>query len=296
MAQPDAERPNQQFVTQTYPISRRAPLEGLYLADKLASIPPQTGHSLVFANFLTDRNGVIATAAARGNFQVPLKIKNASDWRLFQELMAQADVIISGAAYLKRAAVLGAGAQNVLSQFEAGGEFEDLGAWRLNQGYARRSPDLAVVTHSLAMTIPDSAVENGRKLTLFTTGKEADSGRAAELRVEGIGVIGGDDDGVDGDTLVDSLSEMGYRVIQMATGPRVLELLLKANRLDRLYISEAQVEIKADDPAAVKTVLPAGQSVHRLPGFHLFHEYLQGDVLAANSEHISQHFLRFDRN
>jgi len=285
----------QQFVHQIFPVARQAPLEGLYLAEKLAEIPPTLGHSLVFADFLTDRRGVIAEANARA-FQVPAQIKNGADWRLFQELMAQADVIISGAAYLKRAAVQGAGAQNVLSQFEAGGEFADLGAWRLRHGYKTRSPDLAVVTHGLTMAIPDSARENGRKLTLFTTRKEAGSGLAKELQAEGIGVIGGGEDGVDGGTLADTLSGMGYKVIQMATGPRVLGLLLEANRLDRLYITEAQVELDAGDPAAVQTVLPAGQSVHNLPGFHLFHNYLQEDVLAANGEPISQRFLRFDRD
>jgi riboflavin biosynthesis pyrimidine reductase len=287
---------NEMIVTQTFPIQRQAPLAGLYLAEHLAEVPSQTGHSLVFANFLTDRNGVIAAAGDMLNFKIPPEIKNPADWRLFQELMAQADVIISGAAYLKRAAVQGAGTQNVLSQFEAGGEFEHLGAWRLSQGRKTRSPDLAVVTHVLTIAIPDSAIENGRRLTIFAPRKEASSALAAELRAAGIEVIGGGEEGVDGAILSDSLSGMGYQVIQMATGPRVLGLLLEAGRLDRLYITEAQLEIAASDPAAVQTVLPAGQSVHRLAGFHLFHDYLQEDVLADNGKHISQHFLRFDRD
>ncbi len=282
-------------VTQISPTARLAPLEGLYLGERLAEIPSRIGHSLVFANFLTDRNGVIAAAGPKGGLQVPPEIKNAADWRLFQELMAQADLVISGAAYLKRAAVQGAGAQNILSQFEAGGEFADLGDWRLRQNYPTRSPDLAVVTHGLTMAIPDNILDNGRRLTIFTSRNEAESRQAAELRDAGIGVIGDGEEEVSGATLVDSLSRMGYKVIHMATGPRVLGLLLSANRLDRLYITEAQVDLQSTNPAAVQSVLPPGQSVHNLPGFSLTHRYLQENVLTASGEHISQHFLRFDQ-
>lgn len=283
------------IVTQTFPVERQAPLERLYLAQRLAEIPPKIGRSLVFANFLTDRKGVIAKADEGGNFQVPAEIKNASDWQLFQELMAQADVIISGAAYLKRAAALGENAQNILSQFEAGGEFESLGEWRLRQGYRARSPGLAVVTHSLDIIIPAGVLKIGGRLTVFTTRAAAGSPQARELQAAGVGVIGSGEEGVDGDTLIDALSGLGYGVIQMATGPRVLDLLLAANRLDRLYITEAQVELSAGDPAAVQTVLPVGKKVNQLPGFHLAHRYLQEGVATTAGRHIAQEFLRYDR-
>ena len=72
---------------------------------------------------------------------------------------------------------------------------------------------------------------------------------------------------------------MGYRVIMMASGPDVLELLLAANRLDLLYITQAQVEIPFDDPATVRTVLAGGRKINELNEFRLAHEFIQEDVV-----------------
>jgi hypothetical protein len=82
----------------------------------------------------------------------------------------------------------------------------------------------------------------------------------------------------------------------MASGPHVLELLLNANRLDLLYVTEAQVEIPFDDPANVQTVLPGGKQFRDLPEFHLAHQFLQEHVVTANGSRISQSFLRYDTN
>lgn len=281
-------------ILQTYPIQRQALLEGLYLGENLAETAAKTGRSLVFANFLTDRNGVIAAARPDGLFRVPPEIRNRADWRLFQELMAQADVIITGAAYLKRAALLGKEAQNVLFQFEASAEYAMLGEWRLQHGYPRRSPDLAVVTRSLNTEAPAGILESGRRVTVFTTHAAAASRRADELRAAGVSMVGGGENGVDGNILIDTLGGMGYRVIHMATGPRVLGLLLEAGRLDRLYVTEAQVELPVPRSEGVLTVLPPSQSVHALPGFRLAHRYREDGVTTASGTTISQDFLRFD--
>ena len=53
--------------------------------------------------------------------------------------------------------------------------------------------------------------------------------------------------------------DMGYRVIMMVSGPNILDLLLKAERLDLIYVTEAQVEIPFEDPATVQTILLGGK-------------------------------------
>ena len=284
------------IVTQVLPEKKQLPLQGLYLGQKLIEVAAKIGRTLVIANFLTDKNGVIAKADEHHNFQVPLELKNTSDWRLFQELMAQADVIISGAAYLKRVSVLGKRAEDILFQFEPGGEFEKLGDWRLSAGYKSRSPDLAVVTRSLDLKFPEEVMKSGRRKMVFTTDAVANTDQARALTTLGAVVIGSGQAEVDGDRMIDYLSNgRGYRVIMMATGPSVLHLLLEAKRLDLLYVTEAQLEIAFNDPSTVQTILPEGEKVNELKEFSVTHQYLQKNVVAEDGSHISQIFLRYDR-
>ncbi len=288
--------PGSATVTQVLPEKKTLQLEGLYLGQRLLEMSIKIGRSLVIADFLTDRNGVIAQADEQHDFRVPPELRNSSDWRLFQELLVQADVIIIGKAYLKRVSALGSRAENILSQFEAGGGFDSLGKWRLEAGYQNSSPDLAIVSRSLDLDFPEAALRGDRRRVVFTTLGMADSDKAKALRTSGTLVIGSGEAGVDGNQVIDTLSNrMGYRVIMMATGPSVLELLLQAKRLDLLYVTEAQLEIPFDDPATVQTILPGGKKVSDLQDFQLAHQYLQENVATQDGSLISQLFLRYDR-
>jgi riboflavin biosynthesis pyrimidine reductase len=288
--------PDSEKVTQVYPEKKQVRLEGLYLGQRLAKISAKIGRTLVIGNFLTDRNGVIAKEDQHHVFQVPLELKNTSDWRLFQELMVQADVIISGAAYLKRISAPGTHAEDILSQFEPGRGFEKLGEWRLSAGYKRRSPDLAVVSRSLDFKIPEEVIRSGRRIVIFVPFAIANSDQAKALTASGTVVVGSGETGVDGNRMIDYLSNgMGYRVIMMATGPSVLELLLEVKRLDLFYVTEAQLEIPFDDPSTVQTILPEGKKVNELKEFSVTHQYLQENVVTEDGSLISQLFLRYDR-
>ncbi len=281
-------------ITQIVPVQARVPLEGLYLGQDLQRLSKSLGRTIFLADFLTDQNGVIAKKDAQDRFQIPPEIRNTSDWRLFQELMAQADVIISGAAYFSRLAASPAGAQDILYQYETGGEFERLGSWRLAGGFPRKSPDLAIVARGLELEIPDQLILTGRKIMIFTSRPLAGSGRANEIRKMGVTVIAAGEEEVEGDFLADELSrDLGYRVAMMATGPGVLQLLLGAGRLDLLFITEAQVEIPSQNPSSVMTLLANGGKVRDLTEFTLVHEYLQENAVAADGSSLSQLFLEF---
>jgi hypothetical protein len=283
-------------VTQIFPVRRQLPLEGLYLGQGFAGTAAKIGRAMVISDFLTDCNGVIARLNQQHIFKVPLELRNASDWRLFQELMAQADVIISSAAYLKRLSTLGSQAEDVLSQFEAGGAFEGLGTWRLVAGFKRRSPDLAIVTHELDFTVPACVTESGRRVIIFTSDQLAGSAPARAMLSAGISVVGSGAAGVEGNRMIDHLEHaMGYHVIMSVTGPRVLGLLLKAKRLDYLYVTEVQLEIPFTDPATVKTILPKRKKVTSLKEFSLSRQFVQENVLTRNGLHVSQIFYRYDR-
>lgn len=288
--------PDSRTVTEVLPEQKELPLQGLYLAQGLANMFAEMKQTLVLTTYLTDRNGVIAKADKDHHFQVPCETRNASDWRLSQELMAQADVLIIGGSYLRRVSAAGRPAQDIIHQFEAGAEFQELGEWRLRAGYQKRSPDLAVVSRHLDFQIPEQVLSSGRRTAIFTTDDMAQSIKAKAFPAEGTAVIGGGQLGVDGGPMIDYLhDEMAARVIVMATGPRVFQLLLEAERLDLVYVTQVQREIPFDDPSSVITLLPNGKRVQDLKGFTLTHQYFQDHAVAGDGSSVSQFFLRCDR-
>lgn len=267
-------------------------MEGLYLEQRLMARATEIGRSLVLTDFLTDKNGVIAKATKDGHFEIPAALKNSSDWGRYQELMAQADVIISGGSYFKRLAT----SQEILYQFKPGSAFQKLGQWRLNAGYEKRSPDVAIVTRDLDFELPEKLTQSGRRIIIFTTDSIAKSDKARSLSNENTAIIGSGEERVEGGRMIGTLAnDMGYRVILMASGPRILDLLLKAERLDHIYLTEAQVEIPLEDPSTVQTLLLGGKKVSDLKDFHLAHQFIQENVVTENGSRISQSFLRYDR-
>jgi hypothetical protein len=282
-----------QMIDQVFPVKKQVPLEGLYLDQKLMDMAAQIGRSVVLTDYLSDKNGVVAKAGEDGKFQIPAELKNDSDWGRYQELMAQADVTISSGSYFKRLKT----SQDILYQFEPGHAFETLGAWRLGAGYPKRSPDLAILSRHLDFELPEELVRSGRRITIFTTDSMVNSEQARALGDTGARIVGSGEPGVDGGRMIATLAEeLGYRVIMMVSGPNVLDLLLKAKRLDLLYVTQAQVEIPFDDPAKVQTVLVGGKKIDDLKEFHLAHQFTQKDVVTESGSRISQSFLRYDRN
>lgn len=282
------------MINQVFPVKKQVPLEGLYLGQKLRDLATQIGRSLVLTDYLTDKNGVVAKAGKEGQFQIPAELKNSSDWGRYQELMAQADVTISGGSYYKRLAA--DGAQDILYQFEPGNPFEKLGEWRLGAGYKKRSPDLTIVSGHLDFELPQELIRSGRRIVIFTTDSMANSEEARALKNAKTTIVGSGESGVEGGRLIATLAQgMGYRVIMMVSGPHVLDLLLAAKRLDLLYVTQAQVEIPFEDPASVQTILLGGRKIDELNEFRLAHQFMQEDVVTEAGSRISQSFFRYDR-
>jgi riboflavin biosynthesis pyrimidine reductase len=278
-------------IHQVFPVKKQVSLEGLYLDQKLLNIAKEIGRSVVLTDYLMDQNGVVAKAGKNNRFQVPAEIKNDSDWGRFEELMAQADVIISGGSYFKRLAT----SQDILYQFESGNTYEALGQWRLNAGYQKRSPDVAIVTRQLDFELPEKLNRSDRKIIIFTTDSMANSEKGKDLKTENVTVVGSGEAGVDGNRMINTLAnEMGYRVIMMVSGPQILDLLLKAKRMDLIYVTEAQVQIPFEDPTRVQTILRGGNKISDLQGFRLAHKFIQENAVTENGFPISQIFLRYD--
>jgi riboflavin biosynthesis pyrimidine reductase len=164
---------------------------------------------------------------------VPKNTANERDWRLYQELAAQADLIISSGRYLRDWA--DGRAQEILRVDDP--EYADLKAWRLDQGLPPQ-PDIAVVSGSLRFPIPDVLTAAGRKVVVFTTANP-DPERVKEIEAEAGQVIVAGESSVAGDQMVRQMSDLGYQTVYSGAGPKILHLLLAGGVLDRLYLTHA---------------------------------------------------------
>ena len=82
-------------IQQLFPQSGEFPLKKLYLNHNLRQFAGQE-RPFIYANFVQSLDGRIAIAhPTRKGLKVPENVANDRDWRLFQELAAQADLIIS---------------------------------------------------------------------------------------------------------------------------------------------------------------------------------------------------------
>jgi riboflavin biosynthesis pyrimidine reductase len=224
-----------QNITQFMPQpARDMPLKGTYLAHDIRQFAAESGKPFVYSNYVTSIDGRIAVARPDDSgMEVPGNTANDRDWRLFQELAAQADIIISSGRYLRDWAE--GRAQEILRVDDP--RYADLRAWREEQGL-KPLPDIAIISRSLDFPIPDVLTAGGRHVVVATVASQ-DANRIKELEDQAGRVIIAGRDGVDGAEMVRQMAGLGYQTIYCATGPKVLHLLLNGRVLDRLYLTFA---------------------------------------------------------
>jgi len=261
--------------------ARECRLRGAYLAHGLRQMARAQQQAFVYANFVTSLDGRIAVPRDDGEaLTVPGAIANDRDWRLFQELAAQADLIISSGRYLREWAQ--GRAQEILQVDDP--RFADLRAWRRQQGLLPQ-PDIAIVSRSLAFPIPDLLGAGGRRVVVFT-GADPDPARVRQIEAQGGRVIVAGEGGVDGAAMLAQMTRLGYRSVYSAAGPRILHLLLTGGALHRLYLTLAH-RVLGGDPFAA---LVDGPLLERAAGFRLNTLYL--DTAALDG--LGQLFVSYD--
>jgi riboflavin biosynthesis pyrimidine reductase len=241
-------------VLKLYPApTREVPLKGVYLEEDLRAQSEKLGKAFVYSNFITSLDGRIAIPHPSGTgMTVPDQIANDRDWRLFQELAVQADIIITSGRYLRD--YVEGRAQEILRVYEDPA-FADLREWREQQEMPP-FPDLAVISGGLDFPLPDLLTSGDRSIVVVTT-QNADPERLDAMREQVTNVIIAGEQSVEGKPLVDGLTKLGYKTVYSTTGPKVLHLLLKDGVLDRLYLTVA----------------------HRLLGGSPFSSIVEGDLL-----------------
>jgi len=215
-------------------------LNGLYLGFRLHR-EAAAGEVFVYANFIASLDGRISLPGTDGEQGVPASLANKRDWRLYQELAAQADVMLTSARYFRQ---LAKGSAQDLLPVGNEPEYADLAAWRLSQGL-KAQPDVAILSRSL--DIPQAALDkiDDRRI-LVLTGSAAPKERVSELESRGVRVLCSAEQQVDGITVRSLLSAEGYSSAYMIAGPEVHRTLLDGG-LDRLFLTQRHRLLGGDD-------------------------------------------------
>lgn len=258
-------------ITQIYPFpARDLPLKGAYLAHDLRSKGLQNGRPYIFSTYIASIDGRIAIPREDGRgMTVPADTANERDWRLFQELAAQSDLVISSGRYLREWAE-GHG-QEILRVDDP--EFDDLRQWRLERDLPPQ-PDIAIISGSLNFPIPEILSAGGRKVVVFTTA-QADPQRVKEIESSGAAVIAAGQESVNGAEIARHMADLGYHSVFNSTGPKVLHLLLQGRALDRLYLTQANRILGGQPFSSVVE----GSLLSPAANVQLFEIYYDGEAL-----------------
>ncbi len=207
-------------------------LENLYLSGALPE--RNTGQPFVYSNYVTSLDGRIAiTHPVTGETRVPDSIANPQDWRLYQELAALADVLITSGRYMRD--LVAGKAQDELPVGNDP-EFDDLRQWRISQGLSPQ-PAVAILTRSMDLPWERICGHDDRQVLVITTGQNHQQQSAAATDSGATVVRLGDADYVSGVDLVRFLSAQGLQRMYAIAGPMVLETLLRDQVLNRLFMT-----------------------------------------------------------
>ncbi|MDQ6976199.1 MAG: dihydrofolate reductase family protein [Mariprofundaceae bacterium] len=223
------------MINPLYPFASPRPLKGAYLDLPLRTWQKSNKHPLLFSNFVSSLDGRIALwDDAVNDYTIPSSIANARDWRLYQELAAQADVLITSARYYRQwAAKRHQGALPVGNS----SEFSDIQAWRVQQAMTAQ-PDIIIVTRTLTLPLEPllSLMAAGRSVHVAccaVSPKEA----IKTLKGHGIHVSCCGDAAVEGLALRALIRDQNYRVACMLAGAAVHTTLLQAKVLDYMFLT-----------------------------------------------------------
>jgi riboflavin biosynthesis pyrimidine reductase len=211
----------------------RRPLEGTYLAHRLGQFGSPE-EPFVYANFVSSIDGRIAIVEAHtGESYVLEDLASGHDWRLFQELQAQADCMVTHGGYLR---ALAERKFDDILQVGVAKQALDIGRWRHEHGLTDQ-PAIAVVSRSLDFPIPPSLAHHEQDVHIVT-GEDAPRDRVRFWEDQGYEVhFAGTGLSVEGGAMIKLLGSLGYSRLYLLAGPQMLETVLRDRALSRLYLT-----------------------------------------------------------
>lgn len=267
-------------ILRLYPLpGESVKLNNLYLNHQLHK-QGQKGKPFVYANFLSSLDGRIALEDERQDHPpyIPDHLTTDSDFRLFMELHAQADCLITHGGYMRALHENRLG--NILQI-----RHDDLKQWRKDQGL----PDNpAVVIASASLDFPmHPSLKQHNQTVYIATGKNADPERIRYWQDQGYEILfSGDDLNTQGDLLVAAIAGLGYQSIYLIAGPQMLSTMLEHACLSRMYLSVTHQLTGGND---FRTVL-TGPLLNQNGNLKLTSLYYQNE----QPEGSGQFFMQFE--
>lgn len=210
-------------------------LPGAYLAHRLHE-RGSVEAPFVYASFVGSLDGRIALRdSTTGESRLPAGLVSDNDFRLFLELQAQADCLVTHGGYLRD---LAAGRLDDVLQVGTQEATRELAQWRADNGLPPQ-PAVVIASASLEFPMPASLARHGQRV-FIATGAGAPADRVAHWRSIGYEVlVVGTSASVEGGPLVRELGRRGLRSLYLLTGPRMLDTMVRDGRLSRLYLTIA---------------------------------------------------------
>ena len=237
---------------------RSRDLAGTWLEQRVHRLG-RPGTPMIYGSFVASLDGRIALAdPATGALALPEAIVTRHDFRLLQELMAQADCFITHGGYLR--AIESGALDDILQVGNAPGT-DDLARWRAEQGFAGQ-PGVVVASATLDFKVPESLRDHEQRVTIVTV-QSAPPDRIRGLEREGFEVIvTADANQVEAAPLAALVSELGYRSAYLVAGPRMLDTMLRQRRLGRLFLTITHQILGGERFATLASGAPLGTAGH----------------------------------
>ena len=214
-------------------------LDGAYLAHGLRERGTPEA-PFIYTNFISSLDGRIAQRDPEtGRYGVPRSIANDLDWRLFLELAAQADAVVTSGRRLRELAARGRSLHCVPDL--AGASYA---AWRRERDLP---PYPACIILSATLDLPYDALRRLEhdELVILTTTQPTPEQRAA-LDTAGVSYVHVADR-VRGTSVRDVARRRGYRTLYSIGGPKVFHTLAADGLLHRLYLTLSHRLLAGDD-------------------------------------------------
>lgn len=259
-------------------------LKNLYL-ERFGWFSTSTKQPIVTANFLSSLDGRIAVSSIdQSNEQLPKSLTSNEDFRLFLELHAQADCLITHGGYMRSLAEKKLG--NIL-QLPNDKNCDDLYHWRKQHGLSKH-PAIVIASSSLNFPMHASLKDNNQTVYI-ATGQQADANKIKKWQDQGYEVlITGKSTSVEGKPLIDALTAKNHRHFYLIAGPKMLHTMVNDQQLSKLYLSYSHQLIAGD---IFRTILD-GPTLHspRLELSSLFYDEFSNNTHGQFFNHYTCHY------
>lgn len=208
------------------------PILGCYLAENL-HLMGSVDKPFIYGNYVSSIDGRIALPAQSAKWATPNHLTTASDWHLFKELQAQADCLITHSGYLR---ALAGGTHGNNLQIPSDKRHSYLRSWRQDAGLAEQ-PHILIVSRTLDFPWPE-VLDTSEQAVSVLTSAEPDHAALPVLKKNGVQVFFTNTGGLV--TATDTclvLQKLGLRSAYLQSGPELLQSMLSADVLRRLYLT-----------------------------------------------------------